>query len=754
MPPPAGGGYPGGGDGGAGVGGRSELLNVLGEVKARVQDKLGIVGFPMPQFILIGKQSVGKSRLIEALAGEQFNFISGTLGSRRPTVLEFRNVTASQSKWYMRDRNTESKQWRELPIEQVMVEVGKAHEELGETVSIDPIYVRVESPYCVDMQIVDLPGFRDFAMDAGKKDLQGQIESLVKRFMNDKNNVMLCVEQAGDASTMSTLQKCREIDPKFERTILIRNKLDKYYDDLTNGNINQWVQGFGDLPEDLNHPVRFALTLPFWKDGQPPPEPFVTLRQKMNKKDVETMKTKGLAERYQQYIGFDNFAKYMEQKIEQLFSDAIGPVLAKLENLRDSNKKDKESLVVEFEETDPQRILSTTRDVGISFATALSFVMEGVLDLEPTWNLEEELSQFHKHHESLGSNHFCMLPILDFSGLADYITYLREESKVATFDVEVNGGAQFRRLMNEVEIFLRFSEIAVEIKKKDVIQARGVSMSSLTWRDVVVKLLNNEAHLPLQRRVAYVAERIKWFFEMQKEPVVNFMDSLEGTPAANIYSPLFPRHAKLLKSNPIIKHLVYRTYDEACARNLKQFIDLFDNMLTSTFSNPWVFLKGATSGGDDGVEEDLEDAVLPSFDDTKDRIVTEIGSRSGNETRVSGWLQDIPTASQDIDDAVDKVQMLVLKTYGFIRSQVCDQVELFAESFFKLPMLRRLEEDMANMDLDDQDKKKYKDRREKLTDLVGKADENLSDVDDCIAKLQAFKLKQDSRLAIGKIAGA
>merc|ERR1712226_1609640 len=132
----------------------------------------------------------------------------------------------------------------------------------------------------------------------------------------------------------------------------------------------------------------------------------------------------------------------------------------------------------------------------------------------------------------LGSTHFCMLPSDDFSSLDDYIEYLRNDIQVATFDVEVNGGAQFRRLLTEVEIFLRFSEISVETSKRDVIQARGVSMSSLTWRDVIVKLLSQEAHMPLQRRVQYVGERVKWFFQIQKEAVLEFMDKLEGTPFA------------------------------------------------------------------------------------------------------------------------------------------------------------------------------------------------------------------------------
>lgn len=712
----------------------------MGDVKARVQDKLGIVDFPMPQFILIGKQSVGKSRLIEALAGETFNFISGTLGSRRPTVLEFRNVaTQKTSKWYV--RNQVSHLWEEHPVTSVMKIVGEAHESLGESVTPLPIYVRIESAQCVDMQIVDLPGFRDFAMDAGKQDLATKIEALVLEFMRDKRNVMLCVEQAADAATMATLARCRQIDPKFERTVLIRNKLDKFYSDLTSDNVNRWVDGFGDLPETL---VRFALTLPWWQEGLQMPKPFNDLKQEFNDKDLREMSNKGISQKYLQTIGFKNFAAFMEKKIEDMFVEAMGPVLSNLKELRSTTEKTERDLSNEYRDTDPQRILSTTRDCGISFATALTHVMEGVLELKPVMNLEEELRGFHNYHQSLGSDHFSMLPSEDFCGLNDYIDYLRNDIQIATFDVEVNGGAQFRRLMNEVEIFLRFSEIAVEIKKRDVIQARGVSMSSLTWRDVVVKLLSHEAHLPLQRRVHYVGERIKWFFENQKEAVLEFMDRLEGAPNGNLYSPLYPRHSKLMKQNAMIKHLVFTTYDKACERQLRQFVELFDNMLTSTFSNPWVFLKGATTSA--GGSEDLQDAMLPSFDDTKARIPKEIESRSGTEATLSRWLTDIPTEPHEIDEAVDKVQMLVLKTYSFIRSQVCDQVELFSESFFKLPMMRRLEEDMATIELSAEDKANYQARRNKLGAEIKIQQEALTEINWCIDRLQNFKLKCEARV--------
>merc|ERR1712110_1411104 len=164
-------------------------------------------------------------------------------------------------------------------------------------------------------------------------------------------------------------------------------------------------------------------------------------------------------------------------------------------------------------------------------------------------------------------------------------------------------------------------------------------------------------------------------------------------------------------------------------------------MLTSTFSNPWVFLKGATTGDYDGDGDPLPNVE----EDPKQRIPMEIEGRSGIEATLSKWLQDIPEEAHQIDEAVDKVQMLVLKTYSFIRSQVCDQVELFAESFFKLPMLRRLEEDMAMIELSEEDKANYAARRSRLQGDKKVQDDALVEINECIGILNGFKLSLEAK---------
>merc|ERR1719188_2309596 len=105
--------------------------------------------------------------------------------------------------------------------------------------------------------------------------------------------------------------------------------------------------------------------------------------------------------------------------------------MTNLRNMKESHEKRVEELEMEYNDTDPNRILSTTRDCGTSFATALTHVMQGVLRLtEGRMTLEAELREFHAHHKALGSNHFNMLPSEDFTGLDDYIDYLRNDIQV------------------------------------------------------------------------------------------------------------------------------------------------------------------------------------------------------------------------------------------------------------------------------------------------------------------------------------
>jgi len=729
---------------GAFKGNAKGLLDVLSEVKTRVQDKLGIVDFPMPQFILIGSQSVGKSRLVESIAGECFNFVSGTLGSRRPTILEFRNVEgAADSKWYVLDKGTGKWVLRAMP--EVMKIVGDAHESLGSDVSSDPVNIRVESANCPDMQIVDLPGYRGFAHDAKGRELAEKIVTLNDTFLNDPRNTILCVEEAGDAANLSSLRKVTEYDPTYKRTILVRSKLDKYYGDLTPGNCNKWLEGFGDLPKNL---IKFAISMPHWTEGTTPDKSLAEMRKDFNKQDIDKLKSCGAGQQQLATVGWENFGVYVEQETTRMFVAAIGPVLQKLRDLQGSMIQQEVSISQELEDLDPSQMLSTVRTCGTSFANCLTYIMEGFIRSERNrMTLDEELQQFIEYHKKItGANpdkfDFLTLPSDEFGQLDDYIEYLRKEVKVPAFDVAINGGAQFRRLMFEVECFLRFSEIGEETKKRDVMQGLGVALGSITWREVVVKLLNHDAHRPLQRRVKYVGERIKWFFMQQKEPIVEFMMSLKGSPSEKLYSSLYCRNAKLLEENQTIRKLVFDTYDDVTARQLQHFESLFKNTLHATFSNPWVFPKNTT----DSVSfEDLgEECMLPSFDDSKGRIKNEIQSRTGTERTVMKWIYDIPMEAHKLDEAVDLVQLLVLKVYSHIRSQICDQVELFAEAFFKMPLLRRLEEDMMKIELSPVDQEGYKVRCAKLKDEYSANTSAMKEVKECLAILSNFVLKNRS----------
>eukprot|EP00931_Biecheleriopsis_adriatica_P109711 TRINITY_DN8397_c0_g1_i1.p1 TRINITY_DN8397_c0_g1~~TRINITY_DN8397_c0_g1_i1.p1 ORF type:complete len:732 (-),score=183.52 TRINITY_DN8397_c0_g1_i1:115-2310(-) len=709
---------------------KKHLLNLISEVKARLDGKVSSLTFPIPQFIVIGKQSVGKSRLIEALAGEPFNFVSGTLGSRRPTVLEFRNSPGLRpSRWSVFDDNL--KKWSAYPVAEVMQIVGHAHEACGNNVSEMPIRVKVEGEDCTDLGLVDLPGFRQYAKDAAMQELSDKINKLVFKFMNDESNIMLVVEEAGDAAGFATLGKAKGVDPTYKRTVLIRNKLDKYYGDLTSDNVNKWLEGFGDLPTDL---ARFAVSLPHWT-GDAMPKPFGQLRKECAQNDVNELMKRGASKKYEDTIGFDNFRTYMEVKMQQLFANALTPMLTRLRSMKEEHEGLLEGIRQEAETIDEDNILHATRAAGITFAQSFNFLMEGALSSEHNRKtLEEELREFHAYCARTGCLTEDDLATPSFPDLDTYVDYLRESVKVPAMELCLNGGAQFRRLMYEVEVFTRFAGMGGKLDPGDLIQAKG---SDTTWKDTIPKLMMHmKAPSTMKKKTTYVGERLKFFFIDQKEATVQFMLGLKGSPEEHMFSRLIPKQAAVIQRNDTMKRCIYAAFDAAAQRHRERFLQMWCDFMDSMFQSPMILLKSGSMPKLGGYDEEIQ----PTFDATKGRIIQELGGRSELGSTLQDRMKQIPEDQRRVNDAQKMVEGIISDTFGVIRSVVADHMQLYSESFFLLPMLRHLEGVMAEMDLEEEDKAQYRARKSVLDKEKIHSEGILEDLNYCIDAVQKFKV--------------
>ncbi|CAJ1337985.1 unnamed protein product [Effrenium voratum] len=712
---------------------KKHLLNLICGVKARLDGKVDSLSFPIPQFVVIGKQSVGKSRLIEALAGETFNFVSGTLGSRRPTVLEFRNVPGlNPSRWSVFDENL--KTWASYPVQEVMQIVGNAHEACGQNVSEMPIRVKVEGQDCTDLGLVDLPGFRSYAKDDSMAALAKKIDTMVFKFMNDENNIMLCVEEAGDAAGFATLGKAKQVDPTYKRTVLIRNKLDKYYGDLTPENINKWLEGYGDLPPHL---ARFAVSLPHWT-GEAMPKAFGDMRKDCSERDMEKLSSLGASAKYKMTIGFQNFRNYMEIKIQQLFADALAPMLSRLKHMQEEHLKKLEVIKQETETINEDNILHATRSAGITFAQSFIFLMEGALSSEHNrCTLEEELKAFHQHcARTKCLKEEELLPDM-FKDLETYVTYLRDTVKLPAMDVSLNGGAQFRRLMYEVEVFTRFAGLGKKLAPVDVIQARGSGLRECTWQDTITQLMMQTAPSRMRTKTSYVGERLKFFFGEQKEATVQFMLGLMGSPEEHMFSRLIPKQAQVIQRNDTMKRCIFEAFDAACDHHRVRFMQMWIDFMDSMFQSPLMLLK---SGSMPAIGGSYEEEIAPTFESTKARIKQERRGRGTLQTSLREKVKQIPDDDQSANESVVMVQRIIEQTFGVIRSVVADHMQLYSESFFLLPMLRRLEGVMAQMELQEEDKTSYRARKSVL-DAEKKVSEGLlEDLTYCVESVKRFKV--------------
>mmetsp|Transcript_42646 Transcript_42646/g.92947 ORF Transcript_42646/g.92947 Transcript_42646/m.92947 type:complete len:688 (+) Transcript_42646:57-2120(+) len=206
-----------------------EVVNALHQVLA----KAGLhADIDLPQIVVVGSQSVGKTSVLQSLVGRDFLPSGAGIVTRRPLVLQLQMTERAA------DENA-LQEWAEFAhkpgqrffrFEEVSREIRTETERVcvGDCcISAEPILMRIFSPCVVDLTLVDLPGLTKVPTGDQPQDISERIRSLVLRYISQKSTLILAVSAANvDLTTSDALALAREVDPEGDRTLGVLTKLD------------------------------------------------------------------------------------------------------------------------------------------------------------------------------------------------------------------------------------------------------------------------------------------------------------------------------------------------------------------------------------------------------------------------------------------------------------------------------------------------------------------------------------------------
>ncbi|KRY73375.1 Dynamin-1-like protein, partial [Trichinella pseudospiralis] len=216
----------------------------------KLQDVFNTVGsetIQLPQIVVIGTQSAGKSSVIENIVGRDFLPRGCGIVTRRPLILQLIHIPEAE----IAEKEAETlepvaKEWVKFlhtgdrifdNFEEVREEIENETNRLSGTkkgIHPEPISMKIFSPNVVNLTLVDLPGMTKVPVDDQPPDIERRIRKISLRYIENPNSIILAITPANqDFSTSEALQLAREVDPDVlmlkcsgKRTLAVITKLD------------------------------------------------------------------------------------------------------------------------------------------------------------------------------------------------------------------------------------------------------------------------------------------------------------------------------------------------------------------------------------------------------------------------------------------------------------------------------------------------------------------------------------------------
>lgn len=213
----------------------------------QLQDVCNAVTIPLPidlpQIVVVGTQSSGKSSVIESIVKREFLPRGSGIVTRRPLVIRLFKINDQDSNNHPqnginRTQKTRSGDWVKFKhLEKEFTDFDEVREEIeretervcgsNKGICAEPITLGVYSRNVVNLTLVDLPGLTKNPVGDQPEDIELQIRELVIKYIKNPNSIILAVTAANtDFATSEAIKLAREVDPDGKRTLAVLTKLD------------------------------------------------------------------------------------------------------------------------------------------------------------------------------------------------------------------------------------------------------------------------------------------------------------------------------------------------------------------------------------------------------------------------------------------------------------------------------------------------------------------------------------------------
>lgn len=202
------------------------LIPVLNQLQtvlrtADLQQKVSL-----PQIVVVGAQSSGKSSVLESLVGKDFLPRGSGIVTRCPLRLQL--VRTSGTREYgvfahLPDTVFEDFSEIRTEIEKVTIDIVGT----GKDISVKPIELTVFSSKVLDITLIDLPGVVKVPVGDQPPDIAHRIKAMILAHVVPQHTLIMAISAANvDLANSDALQLAREVDPKGDRTLGVLTKLD------------------------------------------------------------------------------------------------------------------------------------------------------------------------------------------------------------------------------------------------------------------------------------------------------------------------------------------------------------------------------------------------------------------------------------------------------------------------------------------------------------------------------------------------